>query len=452
MTMKRREFIESAGLAATGMMFMSPSTVLANNAFKRERRKIAVVGTGVRGVAMFGRDIVRDYSDYVQIVGLCDINPGRLKYASEYIGANCPTFTDLDELITRQKPDTLIVTTTDSAHHEVIIRGLAHGCNIITEKPLTIDAVKAQAIIDAEKKYGKKIIVTFNYRYPPYRARIKELLMQGIVGDIQSAEFHYYLDHAHLTRYMQRWHGETKFGGSLWVHKATHHFDMANWFIDSEPEQVFAYSTLERFGSNGPFRGKNCRNCAFTKECPYYWDITQNSHLVNLYTANEHYDGYVRDNCVFRHQIDIYDKHSALVKYANGVQLNYLLTGHSDYQGYYLAFDGTKGRLEARVGGVTDNNHIELVFIPTSKFTDQKVQIIKAEHSPGGHWGGDPIMMDKLFKDPDMPDPLGQQAGVRDGVMSILIGIAARQSTKTGLPVNIRDLTDLRPKAKRQPE
>ncbi len=86
--MKRREFIESAGLAATGMMFMSPSTVLANNAFKRERRKIAVVGTGVRGVAMFGRDIVRDYSDYVQIVGLCDINPGRLKYASEYIGAN----------------------------------------------------------------------------------------------------------------------------------------------------------------------------------------------------------------------------------------------------------------------------------------------------------------------------------------------------------------------------
>jgi hypothetical protein len=58
-------------------------------------------------------------------------------------------------------------------------------------------------------------------------------------------------------------------------------------------------------------------------------------------------------------------------------------------------------------------------------------------------------MMDKLFKHPEVPDPLGQQAGVRDGVMSILIGIAARKSIKSGVPVNIKDLTDLVPKAVR---
>ena len=445
----RRKFLASTGAAVTGTMLVNPATVIAGNVVQQQKMKVALVGLGVRGVSMFGRDLVRNYSDYIDMVGVCDINPGRLKVGREYIGCLCQGFTDLEEMIRKQKPDTLIVTTTDSAHHEVIIKGLEMGCNIITEKPLTIDEVKAQAIIDAERKFGKKVTVTFNYRYPPYRAKIKELILQGLIGDIQAVEFNYYLDHAHLTRYMQRWHGETRFGGSLWVHKATHHFDMANWWIDSEPEQVFAFGKLERFGSNGPFRGKNCRNCGHTQKCPYYWDINKNQHYVGLYTSNEHHDGYIRDNCVFRHQIDIFDKHTALVKYANGVQMSYVLTGHSDYQGYYLAFDGTKGRLETRVGGVTDKDYNELIFIPTAKFTNEKVQVIKAEHKPGGHWGGDPIMMDKLFKDPGMPDPLGQQAGIRDGVMSILIGIAARKSCMTNIPVNIADLTDLVPQKKR---
>jgi hypothetical protein len=75
--------------------------------------------------------------------------------------------------------------------------------------------------------------------------------------------------------------------------------------------------------------------------------------------------------------------------------------------------------------------------------------VIKAYHSEGGHWGGDPLMMDKLFKDPNMPDPLGQQAGTRDGVMSILVGIAARKSIQQKQPIKIEGLTSLKPMAKR---
>lgn len=445
--MNRRKFIQNSTTVMTASVLATHS--IANNALftSSGKKKVAIIGTGVRGISMFGKGIMQNYTDYVEIVGLCDINPGRLKVAADLIGANCPTFTNMEELIRQQKPDTLIVTTTDAAHHEVIIKGLEMGCNIITEKPLTIDEKKAQAIIDAERKYGKNVIVTFNYRYPPYRAKIKELLMSGIVGKIQAVEFNYYLDHQHLVQYMQRWHGQTDKGGSLWVHKSTHHFDMVNWYINSEPEQVFAFASLERFGKMGPYRGKNCRNCEHTAKCPYYWDINKDENLKRLYADNENHDGYIRDNCVFRENIDIYDKHSAMVKYANGVQLSYVLTGHSDNEGYYMAFDGTEGRLEVRVGGHPQKEYNELIFIPESRFTERKAEIIKAEHKPGGHWGGDPIMMDKLFKNPDSADSLGQQAGVRDGVMSILIGIAARKSCKSGNLVHIKDLTDLVPRS-----
>jgi len=449
MKMNRRKFIANSGALAAGAILVNPLSALASEKRKSKKMRIALVGTGVRGSSLWGRNLVQNYSEFVEMVGLCDHNPGRVEYAKNVIGCSCPVFTDLDEMIRRQEPDTLIVTTEDSVHHKIIIRGMELGCNIITEKPLTIDEEKAQAILDAERKYNRKVIVTFNYRYPPYRAKIKELLMQGMIGDITSAEFQYYLSHDHLAEYMRRWHGEVNRGGSLWVHKATHHFDMANWFLDSEPEQVFAFASLERFGSNGPYRGLNCRNCAHTGKCPYFWDITKDPHLFKLYAENEKYDGYIRDNCVFRHQIDIFDKHSAVVKYANGIYLNYSLTGDSDYEGYWIAFNGTRGRLEARIEGFGKKDYNEIIFIPNRKYSGQEAQIIKAEHKPGSHWGGDPIMQDKIFRDPEMPDTYGQQAGIRDGVMSILIGIAARKSVATGKPVNIAGLTDLKPMKKR---
>lgn len=444
----RKDFIKATGALAGGALLSKPYISKAASLFQ-DKRKMAVVGTGVRGVSMFGRHLRMNYSDYVELVGLCDINPGRLKYAQSYIGGNIPTYTDLEEMIREAKPETLIVTSRDDVHHEHIITGMRLGCDIITEKPLTIDENKAQAIIDAEKEYGKKVIVTFNYRYPPYRAKVKELVMEGWIGDVKSVDFHWHITHSHLMRYMQRWHGHRKFGGSLWVHKSTHHFDMVNWFINSDPEEVFAKASLERFGKYGPFRGNNCRDCAFADQCPYHWDITQNEHLNKLYVENEHYDGYIRDNCVFRESIDIFEKHSAVVKYANGAYLNYSLTGDTEHEGYTLAINGSEGRIEVRAGGWPRKESEDIIFMPNKRYSDREDQVFTVEHGEGGHWGGDPIMNDQLFKNPDIPDPLGQQAGVRDGVMSILVGVAARKSVDSGKSIKIGDLTDLEPQPNR---
>lgn len=413
------------------------------------KRRFALVGTGVRGVRMFGQELLRDYGAHIDLVGVCDINPGRLAYGKEYIGTNAPGFTDLEEMLKEVQPEVLMVVSRDDVHHEHIIAGMKHGCDIITEKPMTIDEHKAKEILDAEKLYGKKVIVTFNYRYPPYRAKIKELIMQDIIGEIAQVEFHWNITHSHLMRYMQRWHGHRDIGGTLWVHKSTHHFDMVNWYLDSDPVEINAHGELSLFGKNGAYRGNNCRDCAHTAKCPYYWDITQNDHLRKLYTDNEHHDGYIRDNCVFREDIDIYDRHAAMVKYANGAVLNYSLTGNSDYEGYWMALNGSKGRLEVRTLAYPERDFEEIIFTPNGRYSDQSPRIIRVGHGTGGHWGGDPIMTDQLFKNPDKPDPLGQQAGTRDGAMSILSGIAARKSIEENKPIFIRDLTDIPLMAKR---
>ncbi|SFC27930.1 Oxidoreductase family, C-terminal alpha/beta domain [Parapedobacter composti] len=461
-SLSRKEFLTALAALAAGAAAQVPL-----NTFGMQRKlRVVLVGTGVRGISFWGRRLVEQYPDLLEFVGLSDINPGRLAYAKRYMGVNCPTFVDFDELLRKVKPDLVIVCTKDSTHHEFIIKGLAAGCDVLTEKPLTTDEAKAQAILDAERKYDKNLIVGFNYRWSPYMTKIKELLQNGEIGDVTSVDFNWYLNVHHGASYFRRWHGLMDSGGSLWVHKATHHFDLLNWWLDSEPEEVFAYGALEHYGSNGPFRGKSCRSCPHKQECAYYWDITKDRHSMNLYVENEAHDGYVRDGCVYRHEIDIYDKMSAQIKYANNVVANYSLTTYSPFEGWRIAFNGHKGRIEAWLdipwmkNGELDQESLHAAEMDQTRddviheplvlyknWTDYKIIQVASER--GGHGGGDRRLHDKLFRDKDAPDPYGHTAGVRDGAMSILVGVAARRSIEQGAPVKIASLTDLKPMPKR---
>jgi predicted dehydrogenase len=151
---------------------------------------------------------------------------------------------------------------------------------------------------------------------------------------------------------------------------------------------------------------------------------------------------------VFREDIDIYDKMAVQIKYANNVHVSYSLTTYSPYEGYRIAFNGTKGRLEAWIQERQPwerKDHDEL------RLTDNfgETQIIEVPKGGGGHGGGDTRLRDRIFKDPNAPDPLRQSAGTRDGAMSVLIGVAARKSIEEGKKINIADLTDLVPQAVR---
>ena len=273
----RRHFLAATG-AITGSALLSPlSEINAENIGipnpVAKKTRIALIGTGSRGIFMWGRDLMRDYSGYIEFVGLCDINEGRVETGKRMIGVSCPTYTDFEKMMKETKPEVLIVTTMDSTHHQFIIRGMELGANVITEKPMTIDEKKIQAILDAEARTGKHCRVTFNYRYSPHRAKIWELLRAGEIGDITSVDFHWYLDTSHGADYFRRWHRLVECSGSLWVHKASHHFDLLNWWIDSDPESVYALGELNFYGKNGTIRAKNCRTCSQTKQCPFFFDM-----------------------------------------------------------------------------------------------------------------------------------------------------------------------------------
>ncbi|MCM2293139.1 Gfo/Idh/MocA family oxidoreductase [Allorhizobium sp. BGMRC 0089] len=404
----------------------------------RRIRRFALVGTGHRATTMWGRSLLEGWSDYVGLVALCDLNPLRAERSRDHIGVQVPIYTDFDQMMAEVKPELVIVCTRDDTHDELIVKAMEAGADVISEKPMTTTVAKIKRILEAEKRTGRRLDVSFNYRFAPTSARIKELLNSGVIGDVTSVDFHWYLDTSHGADYFRRWHAFKEHSGSLFVHKATHHFDLLNWYLDSDPDQVSAFADLKHYGKNGPFRGTRCRTCPHKAECDHYVDMRENPLYEALYEEPSALDGYVRDACVFREEIDIPDTMVTNVRYQNGVTVSYSLNTYMPIEGHHIAFNGHKGRIELRQYEKqpwTEPPADEIVVMRNFGPAER----IWVPHSSGGHYGGDDRLRNMLMK-PGLNDELRQRAGSRAGAMSVLCGIAALESSKRGSPVAISEI------------
>src|SRR6266496_1434284 len=121
-----------------------------------------LVGCGGRGLYMFAEPIVKRFSHTSRLVGLCDINPGRMAYFNKFLGTDIPTFTDFDKMMKKTKPDMVMIATKDVLHCKYILHSFDYGCDVICEKPMAIDEKQCRKILKAEKKSGRKVVVTFN--------------------------------------------------------------------------------------------------------------------------------------------------------------------------------------------------------------------------------------------------------------------------------------------------
>lgn len=438
------------------------------------KKRYALVGTGGRA-KMFVDALAGSYADANELVALCDLSQTRMDWyndllAEEHNHPAVPTYPaeDFDRMIAESKPDTVIVTTMDSTHHQYIIRAMELGCDAISEKPMTIDAEKARAIFDAIERTGQKLRVTFNYRYAPIATKVRELIMQGVIGRPLHVNFQWVLDTFHGADYFRRWHREKDKSGGLLVHKATHHFDLINWWIQSYPAEVFAMGALSFYGrENAAQRGENYAYSRYTNEAaanndPFALRLDDNPTLKALYLEAEKDTNYLRDRNVFGDNITAEDTMSVTARYANGALLTYSLIAYSPWEGYRIAITGDKGRLEVElveqvgkqfVAGAEETlqNDPEAV----AKFGGKHIWVfpmfgrpyeVEIPEGKGGHGGGDAVMLEQIFAEEPPADPFARAASHVDGAASILLGIAANEAIASGRPIQTSELLKLPPK------
>ena len=413
-------------------------------------KKFAIVGTGGRH-QMFRDAVAITHAQSAELVGLCDVNQSRLALSAHKVpdrtGNGIATYLaeDFDKMLSEQQPDTVIVTTPDYLHDEYIVRSLRAGRDVMTEKPMTIDMARLKRILDAQRETGKKVTVTFNYRYSPARTQLKEILMSGAIGEVTAIDFRWYLDRVHGADYFRRWHRYKDKSGGLLVHKSTHHFDLLNWWAGSTPKSVTATGKLDFYTPEMAIKlgleehGERCHTCPVADRCAFRMDLEKDEALKALYLDAEDDDGYWRDKCVFADDISIEDTMQVQAQYASGASLNYTLVAYSPWEGLEVKFHGTKGELTHKhievhgvfAGGYRERGGEDAMEAVTTELhlaggLPQKLDVWTGK---GSHGGADPIMLGYLFDPSGMPeDKYGRASDQTAGAWSILTGIAANRS------------------------
>jgi predicted dehydrogenase len=430
------------------------------------RRRYALVGAGARA-AMYVDAITGPYRDTAELVGLCDLSPQRMTWHNRRLArtaglAPCPAYAveAFDRMIADTRPDTVIVTTIDSTHHVYIARAMELGCDVITEKPMTTDVERMRAIFEAIGRTGRSLRVAFNYRYAPAYTAFRRVMRDGAVGRPRCVDFSWMLDTSHGADYFRRWHREREHSGGLLVHKATHHFDLVNWWIGSRAQEVFAFGALAFYGrENAAARGERYAYTRYTgseaaRDDPFALFLDRSETLRGLYLEAEAESGYIRDRNVFGEPITIEDTMTVTARYRNGALLSYCLVAYAPWEGLRVAITGDRGRVELDV--VENVTHLmtdaERSRASKGPFKEARIRVcpmfgqayeVDMPPGEGGHGGADPVMLDELFSPSPPPDPDGRAASHLDGAASLLVGFAANESIRTGQRVRTDDLFSL---------
>ena len=164
------------------------------------KRRVVIAGAGVRGLC-FARGLLERVNEYSELVALYDTNSVRMEGFNKLVKADIPMYTDFRKMLEEAKPTAMIVTVPDYLHPELIEMGFAAGLEVFTEKPMAMNREGIERIKALEEKYGKKVIVTFNYRFTPHSKALKEIMMKKPIGKIYSATFEWTLDLTHGQEY-----------------------------------------------------------------------------------------------------------------------------------------------------------------------------------------------------------------------------------------------------------
>lgn len=140
---------------------------------------------------------------------------------------------------------------------------------------------------------------------------------------------------------------------------------------------------------------------------------------------------------------------NVMVKYDTGATMSYSLNAFNAWEGYHIAFNGTKGRIEH---GIQENVTVfgdgstpgavkpGGTYIRIYPLRAPAYQVTLWPQGEGGHAGGDNLMLDDLFLPEKAEDKYMRASDQRAGAYSILTGAAANHSFETGTTIKIADL------------
>ncbi len=212
--------------------------------------KIAIVGVG-----NIAKNHIAGYlkNPNVELYAFCDIDEENLKEKGATYGVT-RLYTDEAQMLAElPEIDAVSVCTWNSAHAPCTIMALNAGKHVLCEKPMAMNAAEAQAMIDASKKNGKKLMIGFVRRFGNDTEVTKDFIDAGSVGDL------YYAKAVYLRRNgcPGGWFGDkSRSGGGPLIDLGVHVIDLVRYLMGC-PKPVSVYgATFNNIGKRDYLKEK----------------------------------------------------------------------------------------------------------------------------------------------------------------------------------------------------
>ncbi len=143
--------------------------------------RVAILGCRSRGSSA-----ARVYHAHprTEVVGLCDLLAERLNTLGDELGV-AARYDDLDAMIRETEPDIVAIPTAPALHAPLALRVLEHGVNIEVEKPMGMDLIETDAVMDKAATKGVQIAVHHQWRLSAWTQAVNKVYQEGKIGDLR---------------------------------------------------------------------------------------------------------------------------------------------------------------------------------------------------------------------------------------------------------------------------
>lgn len=398
----------------------------------RKPVSVILIGAGHRGNIY--ADYALEHPDEMQIVAVAELNQARLKnFQKKYKldAKNCHTY--WNEVFSKDKfSDAVIIATPDHLHTEPCLAALDAGYEVLLEKPIAPTERECRLILEKVNETGRIAGVCHVLRYSPYFREIKEVIDNGLIGNIISVQHMEPIEQIHMSHsYVRGKWKNSKTATPIVMAKSCHDTDIIRWLVNNPVKDVHCFGNLKWFTNRNAPDGSTDRcidGCKVEASCPYsalqiYLRDKKRLYVFDLPQDKRKWDDYILEQlktgdygqCVYKMDNDQPDHLTVNMLFENGVTAAFSMEAHVSYEGRRTRIMGSKGDV------VGDMETFILTDFKTKKQTSWKMKT-------DAHGGGDHLLVKDWIQAVAQQDKSLLSSTINVSVESHLIALAAEKS------------------------
>ncbi|MBP2638605.1 MAG: iolG [Firmicutes bacterium] len=200
----------------------------------QQRIRVGVIGAGRIG-KIHAENIVKGFPQ-VEVKAIADVYADKIKDWAVGLGIK-HIYSDYKKIIEDKEIDTVIICSSTDTHAQITIEAAQTGKNIFCEKPIDYDVERIHQALAAVEKAGVKFQVGFNRRFDHNFKKVRELIANGSIGDIQVVKVISRDPAPPSPQYV-------KVSGGMFLDMTIHDFDMVRYLTGSEVVEVYANAAV----------------------------------------------------------------------------------------------------------------------------------------------------------------------------------------------------------------